>query len=359
MLGYLLAVLVGTGSAGLYVAAFFFPEIHRKPDFIWGGVGLFYALALWIYAPEMTGGILVGQAASVALLGWFGWQTIKLRQLVPIDWQTSRPITKAPQRAATKPTDPAPAKSAANKPLGKPSAPAIEAQSPAAKSAPARSIESHSPPVNSAPSKQDAARATRSTVPGAQTVPNNISAPKSDRDEEAWIKLEVKPTPTPPPPIGEVVRSTPPAPPPQTFRAAQTPPAKPQPESVPTPPAAPQPIPTTIPTPSPAPVVQSSPPPPPAKPPTIPTPAPATKPQPVTEVINITFPTPPIQTADRANQSQQTYTPPSSPQKIETVPPALPSQPQQPATNQARTAPAEPPGELDRLIAELKSEIEE
>lgn len=114
MLAYILAVLVGTGSVGLYIAAFFFPEIHRKHDFIWSGVGCFYALALWIYARQETGGILVGQAASVALLGWFAWQTIELRrQLVPLDRQTplanatklqNRSGQKQSVRDAAKPT---------------------------------------------------------------------------------------------------------------------------------------------------------------------------------------------------------------------------------------------------------------
>ncbi len=86
MLAYILAVLVGTSSAGLYLWAFFFPEIHRKQDFMWSGVGLFYALFLWLYARQVTGGILVGQTTSVALLGWLAWETFKLRrQLVPVD----------------------------------------------------------------------------------------------------------------------------------------------------------------------------------------------------------------------------------------------------------------------------------
>ena len=94
MLAQILAVLVGTGSVGLYIAAFFFPEIHRKQDFIWSGVGFFYALSLWIYARQTTGGILVGETASVALLGWFVWQTLKLRrQLVPTNQQTPIPTT--------------------------------------------------------------------------------------------------------------------------------------------------------------------------------------------------------------------------------------------------------------------------
>jgi hypothetical protein len=101
MLAYILAVLVGTGSIGLFIAAFFFPEIHRKHDFIWSGVGCFYALTLWIYARQEIGGILVGQTASVALIGWFGWQTLMLRrQLVVVDRQTPIPsTTKIPNRS--------------------------------------------------------------------------------------------------------------------------------------------------------------------------------------------------------------------------------------------------------------------
>jgi Ycf66 protein N-terminus len=108
MLAYILAVLVGTGSVGLYIAAFFFPEIHRKHDFIWSGVGFFYALTLWIYARQSMGGIVVGQTASVALVGWFAWQTLKLRrQLVPANQQTPLPdTTKIKQQLGLKPTTP-------------------------------------------------------------------------------------------------------------------------------------------------------------------------------------------------------------------------------------------------------------
>jgi hypothetical protein len=80
MLTYLLAITVGLGSFSLYMAAFFFPEVHRKYDLIWSGVGMFYALVLWVCAGRITGGVLLGQMASVALLGWFGWQTLKLRR---------------------------------------------------------------------------------------------------------------------------------------------------------------------------------------------------------------------------------------------------------------------------------------
>lgn len=92
MLAYLLALVIGFGSLAIYLSAFFFPEIHRKNDFIWSGVGLFYALVLWIFAPRITGGLLLGHVASVALLVWFGWQTLSLRQqLAPQGQQTPLP----------------------------------------------------------------------------------------------------------------------------------------------------------------------------------------------------------------------------------------------------------------------------
>jgi hypothetical protein len=92
MLAYILALIIGSGSFALYMAAFFFPEVHRKNDFVWSGVGLFYALVLWVCAERITGGVLLGQTASVALLGWLGWQTFLLRrQVAPLDQQTPLP----------------------------------------------------------------------------------------------------------------------------------------------------------------------------------------------------------------------------------------------------------------------------
>ena len=92
MLTYLLAITVGFGSFSLYMAAFFFPEVHRRYDLIWSGVGLFYALVLWVCAGRITGGLLLGQIASVALLGWFGWQTLQLRLVqTPIAQRTQLP----------------------------------------------------------------------------------------------------------------------------------------------------------------------------------------------------------------------------------------------------------------------------
>lgn len=83
MLAYVLALAVGLGSFAIYLAAFFFPEVHRKNDFIWSGVGLFYALVLWICAGRITGSLLLGQVASVALLGWSVGQTLSLRRQTP------------------------------------------------------------------------------------------------------------------------------------------------------------------------------------------------------------------------------------------------------------------------------------
>ncbi|TVR06182.1 MAG: hypothetical protein EA395_14620, partial [Phormidium sp. GEM2.Bin31] len=80
MLAYFLAIAVGLGSFVLFMAAFFFPEVYRKGDFIWSGVGFFYALVLWFCAGRFTGAILLGQGASVALIGWLGWQTLRLRR---------------------------------------------------------------------------------------------------------------------------------------------------------------------------------------------------------------------------------------------------------------------------------------
>ncbi|MEK0181576.1 MAG: hypothetical protein EAZ78_18795 [Oscillatoriales cyanobacterium] len=92
MLAYFLALAVGLGSFSIYMAAFFFPEVHRKSDFAWSGVGLFYALILWACAGRITGALLLGQMAAVALLGWFAWETLSLRrQVTPIAEQTPIP----------------------------------------------------------------------------------------------------------------------------------------------------------------------------------------------------------------------------------------------------------------------------
>ncbi len=79
MLTYLLALTVALGSFGLYLSAFFYPEIYRKGDLTLSGVGLFYAIVLWICADRITGGVLLGQIASVSLIGWFGYQSLTYR----------------------------------------------------------------------------------------------------------------------------------------------------------------------------------------------------------------------------------------------------------------------------------------
>ncbi|BAU41794.1 Ycf66 family protein [Leptolyngbya sp. O-77] len=91
-MSHILALVVALGSFGLYMSAFFLPEVYRKNDFIWSGVGMFYALVLWVCAGRITGGVLLGQIASVALLGWMSWQLIESRRLLtPYDQQTRLP----------------------------------------------------------------------------------------------------------------------------------------------------------------------------------------------------------------------------------------------------------------------------
>ena len=107
MLANLLALAVGLGSLALYMVAFFFPEVHRKNDFIWSGIGLFYALILWFCAGRITGAVLLGQMASVALLGWFGWQTFILRrQLTPVLEQTKISTEQSLAEKSAKLTNP-------------------------------------------------------------------------------------------------------------------------------------------------------------------------------------------------------------------------------------------------------------
>ncbi|MEM9484043.1 MAG: Ycf66 family protein [Cyanobacteria bacterium P01_F01_bin.116] len=92
MLANLLAVVVGVGSLGFYLAAFVLPEVHRRSDFFWSGVGMFYAVVLWYCARQMNGAVLLGQTASVGLLLWLGYQTLLLRR------QTTHPAQQTPIR---------------------------------------------------------------------------------------------------------------------------------------------------------------------------------------------------------------------------------------------------------------------
>ena len=96
MLINLLAIAVGLGSLILFSTAFFLPKLHRRDDFFWGSVGLFYALDLWVCRESFRGGVLLGQVASCALLFSLGWQMWRLRVQTPdvqqfslLDWLSS------------------------------------------------------------------------------------------------------------------------------------------------------------------------------------------------------------------------------------------------------------------------------
>jgi Ycf66 protein N-terminus len=269
MLAYILAILVGVSSTGLYLWAFFFPEIHRKQDFIWSGVGLFYALFLWLYARQVTGGILVGQTASVALLGWFGWETFQLRrQLVSVDRSntvTSNPTKRQNQRevnraapTVAKPTTKAPLPSpppTSSAPIPAPTPVATTPTNPSVSSTPlaqlkvppatstakvtpaeptilvdSRSIEvppptssTKSSPTTASPQPSQSIDPLSVNVSTSEPIPApavNLSAEK----EEAWIKLEVKPapakplgTPAPPPTAANTAPAQSPAPVPEVI----------------------------------------------------------------------------------------------------------------------------------------------
>ncbi|MFN4279329.1 Ycf66 family protein [Thermosynechococcus sp.] len=85
MLTNLLAWSMAIASLGLYLLGFFLPELYRRFDLIASGAGLFFALTLWIYGDRLGGGLLLGTAAAVALILWFGWQTLSYR------WQLTYP----------------------------------------------------------------------------------------------------------------------------------------------------------------------------------------------------------------------------------------------------------------------------
>ena len=82
MLPYALAIAVSLSSLVLFLTAFLMPKIHRQDDFLWSGVGLFYALVLWFCATKISGAVLLGQLAAVALLGSYTWQVITLRKAI-------------------------------------------------------------------------------------------------------------------------------------------------------------------------------------------------------------------------------------------------------------------------------------
>jgi len=82
MLPYGLAIAVGLSSSIFFLTAFFMPKIHRQDDFVWSGLGFFYALILWFCAAQFTNALLLGQLVVVALLISYSWQVINLRKAV-------------------------------------------------------------------------------------------------------------------------------------------------------------------------------------------------------------------------------------------------------------------------------------
>ena len=82
MLAYFLAIAVAIISIIIYLTAFFSPKIHRQDDFLWSGLGLFYALILWFCAGRITGALLLGQLAAVSIIIAFIWETRKLREAI-------------------------------------------------------------------------------------------------------------------------------------------------------------------------------------------------------------------------------------------------------------------------------------
>ena len=96
MLANLLAIIIGLGSLGFYLTAFILPEVHRRSDFFWSGIGMFYAVVLWYCAQQIHGAVLLWQTASVGLLLWLGYQTLLLRrETTPAAQQTPVRLSKS------------------------------------------------------------------------------------------------------------------------------------------------------------------------------------------------------------------------------------------------------------------------
>lgn len=80
MLAYFLAITIALVSVNLYLTAFIRPRIHRRDDFLWSALGLFYGLTLWVCAGRITGAVLLGQLAIVSVAIAFIWENGKLRK---------------------------------------------------------------------------------------------------------------------------------------------------------------------------------------------------------------------------------------------------------------------------------------
>lgn len=84
MLAYILGLVVGTSSLLILVKAVLAKDRQKEAnlfqtDIFWSGVGLFYGLALWVCAERITGALLLGQIASVCLIGWLVLQVKEMR----------------------------------------------------------------------------------------------------------------------------------------------------------------------------------------------------------------------------------------------------------------------------------------
>lgn len=96
MLANVLAVLLGISSLIFYLVAFLYPEVHRRSDWVWSGLGLLYAVDLWFSAEQVTPVVLLGQVVAVTLLVGLGWQTLTVRrEKTPVYQQT--PIVLTPE----------------------------------------------------------------------------------------------------------------------------------------------------------------------------------------------------------------------------------------------------------------------
>ncbi|MEL6552769.1 MAG: Ycf66 family protein [Cyanobacteria bacterium J06621_11] len=96
MVAHVLAVVFGLSSVGFYVAAFFYPEVHRRSDIALSGAGMLYAVLLWFCAGQMSAVVLLTQVLAIALLIFLGWQTLSIRrEKTPIYQQT--PVTLTPE----------------------------------------------------------------------------------------------------------------------------------------------------------------------------------------------------------------------------------------------------------------------
>ncbi len=96
MFAHGLAVLLGLSSFIFYMAAFFYPEVHRRVDFWLSGLGMVCAVVLWFCAGQMTGLVLLAQLLLIVLLAALGWQTLSIRrEKTPVYQQT--PVVLTPE----------------------------------------------------------------------------------------------------------------------------------------------------------------------------------------------------------------------------------------------------------------------